>query len=54
MFTHNIYRNIRTRVIIIHDGRMLLGAPRLNPSSRFRHPAISRVVMPHSCHTTTA
>jgi len=24
MFTHNIYRNIRTRVIIVRDGRMLL------------------------------
>lgn len=24
MFTHNIYRNIRTRVIIVRDGKMLL------------------------------
>ena len=27
MFTHNIYRNIRTRVIIVRDGRMLLHGP---------------------------
>ncbi len=27
MFTHNIYRNVRTRVIVVHDGRMLLHAP---------------------------
>ena len=24
MFTHNIYRNIRTRVIVVHDERMLI------------------------------
>ena len=27
MFTHNIYRNVRTRVIVVCDGRMLLHAP---------------------------
>ena len=27
MFTHNIYRNIRTRVIVVREGRMLLHAP---------------------------
>ena len=27
MFTHDIYRNIRTRVIVVRDGRMLLHAP---------------------------
>lgn len=27
MFTHDIYRNIRTRVIVVHDGGMLLHAP---------------------------
>lgn len=27
MFTHNIYRNVRTRVIIVRDGQMLLHAP---------------------------
>ena len=27
MFTHNIYRNIRTRVIVVRDGKMLLHAP---------------------------
>ena len=27
MFTHNIYRNIRTPVIVVRDGNMLLHAP---------------------------
>jgi 8-oxo-dGTP pyrophosphatase MutT (NUDIX family) len=27
MFTHNIYHNVRTRVIVVHDGKMLLHAP---------------------------
>ena len=27
MFTHNIYRNIRTRVIVVRDGKMLLFPP---------------------------
>lgn len=27
MFTHNIYRNIRVRVIVVHEGRMLLFPP---------------------------
>jgi ADP-ribose pyrophosphatase YjhB (NUDIX family) len=27
MFTHDIYRNVRTRVIILHEGKMLLHSP---------------------------
>ncbi len=27
MFTHNIYRHIRTRVIVVHEGKMLLNTP---------------------------
>jgi 8-oxo-dGTP pyrophosphatase MutT (NUDIX family) len=27
MFTHNIYRNIRVRVIVIHNGALLMNAP---------------------------
>jgi len=27
MFTHNIYRNVRTRVIVVHERKLLLHAP---------------------------
>ena len=27
VFTHNIYRNLRTRVLIVHDGNLLMNAP---------------------------
>jgi ADP-ribose pyrophosphatase YjhB (NUDIX family) len=28
--THNIYENVRTRVVVVHDGRMLLLPPGTN------------------------
>ncbi len=34
MFTHNIYRNVRTRVIILRNGRMLLFPPLPDGSGR--------------------
>ncbi len=37
MFTHNIYRNIRTRVIIVHDGKMLFNAPGPDAAGRGMH-----------------
>jgi 8-oxo-dGTP pyrophosphatase MutT (NUDIX family) len=37
VFTHNIYRNVRTRVIIVHDGRLLIHAPHAEGTERLAY-----------------